>query len=116
MERGTKEKYTMNNEESSTGKPINTVPSFISGLSCKRFIAYAILLSLLYMGAHLLGFREYTAVLSGTASFSKRHQFFGAFYIIFYMCFVVIVPVLLIASVLTEMRVIIKRYYMKGSK
>ena len=86
-----------------------TKPFLTSGLSCKRFIAYAILISLLFWGVHLLGFREYTGILSGTASLNKYHQYYGAIYIILYMCFVVIVPVLLIASVLTEIGVILMR-------
>ncbi|MCW5211820.1 hypothetical protein VU04_02795 [Desulfobulbus sp. TB] len=68
----------------------------------QRFTAYAILFILLFAGAHLLGFREYTGILSGTASLDQYHQYYGVLYILLYVNFVVIVPVLLIASVLTE--------------
>ena len=68
----------------------------------QRFTAYALLLSLLFTGAHLLGFREYTGILSGTASLDQYHQYYGAIYILLYVNFAVTVPILLLAGVLTE--------------
>ena len=65
-----------------------------------RFLAYAALLSVLFIVAHLLGFREYTGILSGTAAFGAACQFMGALYIILYLCFTGIVPVLVIAGLL----------------
>ena len=106
----------MNNTEISVSDPIITQSSLFSGLSCKRFLAYALLLSLLFLGAYVFGFREYTGILSGTASLSEHYQYCGAIYIILYMCFVVIVPILLIASGLTEIKVIFKRLLRKSSE
>lgn len=68
----------------------------------QRFTAYAILFILLFAGAHLLGFREYTGILSGTASLDQYHQYYGVLYILLYVNFAVTVPILLIAGVLTE--------------
>lgn len=68
----------------------------------QRFRVYAILLALLFFGVHLLGFREYTGILSGTASLDQYNQYYGVLYILLYVNFVVTVPILLIASVLTE--------------
>lgn len=99
----------MDNTKNNTREPMISVPSFISGLSCKRFIAYAMLLFLLFMGAHLLGFREHTGILSGTDFPDKYHLYFGAIYIILYASFVVIAPILLIASLLIETRAFFKR-------
>lgn len=93
----------MNNTEVRVTDPVVTKPSFISRLSCKRFIAYAIVVSLLFGGVHLLGFREHTGILSGTASPNGFHEYYGAIYVILYISFVVFVPILLIASLLTEL-------------
>jgi hypothetical protein len=104
----------MNDTEIGVRDQIITQSSDSLGLSFKRFLAYAVVISLLFFGAHLFGFREYTGILSGTASLSKHHQYYGAIYIILYMCFVVIVPILLIASLLTEIRVAFKRLSKKS--
>lgn len=68
----------------------------------QRFKVYAFLLALLFFGVHLLGFREYTGILSGTASLDQYHQYYGVLYILLYVNFVVTVPILLISSILTE--------------
>ena len=75
----------------------------------QRFTAYAILLTLLFAGAHLLGFREYTGILSGTASLDQYHQYYGVLYILLYVNFAVTVPILLLAGVLTEIRTFFMR-------
>ncbi len=78
---------------------LKPIESFVlSIIHCNRFISYAILLTFLFGCVHLLGFREYTGILSGTISISKVHQAFGMIYIILYFCFVFIVPILLIAK------------------
>ncbi len=74
----------------------------ISKIFRDRFVAYAILLSFLFGCVHFLGFREYTGIISGTTIFSKTHQFFGMLYIILYICFVFIVPILLLAKLFLE--------------
>ncbi len=68
-------------------------------LSCKRFVFYAITLSVLFTCTHMLGFREYTSVLSGTASFNAWSQYCGVLYLLLYLSFVVIIPILLISSI-----------------
>jgi hypothetical protein len=73
-----------------------------ASLSCRRFVAYALLLGILFVAAHLAGLREYTSVLSGTGILGFRHRFFGTAYILLYFGFVGIVPVLIIASALLK--------------
>ena len=73
------------------------------------------MISVLFSVVHLLGFREYTGVLSGTASLNQYHQYYGAIYIILYVCFVVIMPVLLIAGGLTGIMAALTRVHGKSS-
>jgi len=54
--------------------------------------------SLAFVVADLLGFRAYTSVLSGTASFGMLQSCFGALYLLLYAGVVVLVPALLIAA------------------
>lgn len=72
-----------------------------------RSLAWAFLvrageLSVVFLVAHLLGLKQYTAVLSGTAAFGVLQQLGGFVYIVFYGLFVVGVPVLLIAAALAK--------------
>ena len=60
----------------------------------------AALLTAMYLLVHLAGMRQYTSVLSGTASFGPLHRLFGVIYIVFYGLFVVCVPILLLAAAL----------------
>ena len=70
--------------------------------SCHRFISYAIVFTVLFLSAHLLGFREQTAVLSGTSVATPLQQICGLVYILLYLCFVAFVPILLIASAVVK--------------
>jgi len=60
----------------------------------------AIVLSLAFGAVHLLGFRAYTAMLSGTGSIALTHRLFGAAYLLLHACFVFLVPTLLLAAAL----------------
>ena len=62
------------------------------------FLKRAVLYSLAFGLAHLLGFRAYTSLLSGTASFGVLQCMFGTVYLVLYLGFVLLAPVLLIAS------------------
>jgi hypothetical protein len=105
----------MNAGEIRESDPITGRPSPVPGLSCRRFIAYALVICVLFSVVHLLGFRDYTGVLSGTASLNRSHQYFGALYIILYVSFVVIMPVLLIAGGLTGIMAVLTRVHGKSS-
>ena len=69
-------------------------------LAGSRFLTYAVLLSVLFIVAHLLGFREYTGILSGTAALGDAYKFMGTLYILLYISFTGIVPILVIAGLL----------------
>ena len=91
--------------ERATERQAMNKPSFLAHLFCKRFAAYAVLLSLLFAGAHLLGFREHVGILSGTSSLTAQDQYFGAMYLLLYAGFVVFVPIFLLATALGEILV-----------
>jgi hypothetical protein len=115
MERSGKEIKEMNetghNPEVNTNISINARSNPATGLSCRWFIVCAILLSAIFLSLHLLGFRKYTSILSGTGSFSTWYQCCGVVYILFYICFVGIVPILLIASALLKGVGVLKHLY-----
>lgn len=71
-------------------------------LSCRRFLGYSIALTVLFLVAHVAGLREHTAALSGTGVFTDTTRFFGVAYILLYVCFVGIVPILLVATVFVK--------------
>ncbi len=68
--------------------------------SYRRFFSYALLLSVLFALAHLAGLKDHTAVLAGTHSGGVVPQYFGVAYLIVYVMFVCLVPVLVIAGLL----------------
>jgi hypothetical protein len=65
-----------------------------------RFLALALLLSGLFLLAHLLGLREYTNILSGTGALTIGLMYGGMVYILLYVSVVGIVPICLIAGAL----------------
>lgn len=67
-----------------------------------RFLAGAILFSVLFAAVHLLGFRTYTSILSGTGSLGTWEKLCGAAYIALYACFVILVPMRIIAAALLK--------------
>jgi len=64
----------------------------------RGFVKRAVLWSLAFCVAHLLGFRAYMSLLSGTAPLGQMERAFGATYLVLYVGFVFLVPVLLIAA------------------
>lgn len=68
----------------------------------RAFALRAAALCAAFLVAHLLGLRQYTSVLSGTAAFGFPQLLRGVVYITFYVLFVVWVPVLLIAAALAR--------------
>ena len=68
----------------------------------RSFVYRAVVLSAVFLIAHLLNLRQYTAVLSGAAPLGDFQRLCGASYIVFYGLFVACVPVLLIAAALAK--------------
>ncbi len=66
------------------------------------FLVRAVLWSGAFGTAHLLGFRDYTAVLFGTVPHGTVQQVLGMLYVVLYVGFVFLVPVLIIAAVLVQ--------------
>ena len=64
----------------------------------RRFLLGAGTMAVPFLIAHLLGLRQYTSVLSGTASFGTLQRVGGALYLALYGLFVVCVPVWVIAA------------------
>ena len=62
----------------------------------------AAILTLTFLILHLLGLRQYTSVLSGTATFSVVKQALGATYGVIYALFITLTPILLIAAALAK--------------
>ena len=73
--------------------------TMIRAMLHNRFIAYALLVSVLFGVSHLLGFRVHTSILSGTSSLSGLDQFYGALYLLLYLLFVTGVPISFLSGV-----------------
>ena len=73
-------------------------------LSAKDMIQRAIAISGLFLVVHLAGFREYTGILNGTIGSldlgGNLSAFLAVFYIVIYLAFVIVVPVLVLAAVI----------------
>ena len=65
--------------------------------SGRRFLMYSVWISVLFIIAHATGLRQYTNILSGTASYGTLEVYFGIVYILLYLCFVIVVPIFLLA-------------------
>lgn len=63
-----------------------------------RLLAAAVILTLLFGAAHMLGFREYTSVLAGYADYGAPRESYGLAYVVLYGCSAVLAPVLAIAA------------------
>jgi len=68
----------------------------------RGFLLRVVLILGVFAALHLLGFRKYTCVLSGTSPFGAVKSLFGVVYIVFSGLAVVGVPVLLLATVLAR--------------
>jgi len=71
-------------------------------LSAKDLLQRAIAISGLFLAVHLAGFREFAGVLNGTIGSLtlgwNLSAFLAVIYIVFYLAFVVLVPVLVLAA------------------
>jgi hypothetical protein len=62
--------------------------------SPRGFLVVAAALAAIFLGAHLLGWREETRFLSGTPA----EPLFGLVYLIFHFAFVLVVPALVLGA------------------
>ena len=73
-------------------------------LSPKDLLQRAGAISVLFLVAHLAGLREFTSVLNGTigsvAAGWKLSGFLALIYILLYLAFVILVPVLVLAAMI----------------
>ena len=73
-------------------------------LSARDMLQRAAVISVIFLVAHLAGFREYTGILNGTIGSLtlgwNLSAFLAVIYILFYLAFVVLVPVLVLAAIL----------------
>jgi len=73
-------------------------------LSARDMVQRAGGISALFLLAHLAGLREFTSVLNGTVGSTavnvKLGTFLAAVYILVYLAFVILVPVLVLAAVM----------------
>ena len=71
-------------------------------LSAKDLLQRAAVISGLFLAVHLAGFQEFTGVLNGTIGSLtlgwKLSAFLAVIYIVFYLAFVILAPVLLLAA------------------
>ena len=68
----------------------------------RAFVVRAVLWAVAFGIAHLLGFKAYTAILSGTTPYGTVQHVLGLVYIVLYVGLVFLVPVLIIAAVLVK--------------
>jgi hypothetical protein len=77
-------------------------------LSVKDMLQRAIALSGLFLAVHLAGFREYTGILNGTIGSLdlgwNLSAFLAVFYIVLYLAFVIVVPMLVLAAAILMVR------------
>ena len=77
-------------------------------LSAKDLLQRAAAISGLFLAVHLAGFREFTGVLNGTigslALGWNLSAFLAVIYIVFYLAFVVLVPISILAAVILGVR------------
>lgn len=66
----------------------------------RRLVARALLLATLFALLHLLGWRRYAAVLSGTTAVDAAALLRGTAYVLFYGCAVFVSPVLALAAII----------------
>jgi hypothetical protein len=71
-------------------------------LSARDLAQRAVAISAAFLLAHLAGLREFTSVLNGTVGSTavnvKLGTFLAAVYILLYLAFVILVPVLILAA------------------
>lgn len=76
------------------------IVQFVRAIWKNRFLKAAVVLSILFCGVHILGFRAHTNIISGTGEFTAWHMYCGVGYLLLYVGFVVLVPIFVIAAIL----------------
>jgi hypothetical protein len=70
--------------------------------SPRGFLVRALVISAAFLAVHLSGLRDYTSVLNGTVGSTsaswKTSAYFGLGYLVIYLAFVLLVPVLILAA------------------
>jgi len=70
--------------------------------SPRGFLLRAAIIGVVFLALHLAGLRDYTSVLNGTAGSAaagwKISVVLGVSYLIFYLAFVLVVPMLILAA------------------
>ena len=73
-------------------------------LSARDLLQRAVALSGLFLLAHIAGLREFTSVLNGTVGSTsinvKLGTYLAAVYILLYLAFVILVPILILAAIM----------------
>jgi len=73
-------------------------------LSARDLLQRAGAISVLFLVAHVAGLREFTSVLNGTvgsvAAGWKLSSFLAVIYILLYLAFVILVPILILAAMI----------------
>ena len=73
-------------------------------LSARDLVSRAIIITLGFAIAHLLGFREQTSFLSGTLSSNQMPSFLSLFmglsYIVLFLAFTVLAPILIMGALI----------------
>ncbi|MGA9452363.1 MAG: hypothetical protein WBW41_13585 [Verrucomicrobiia bacterium] len=86
-------------------------------LSANDLLQRAGAMSVLFLAVHLAGFREFTGVLNGTIGSLtlgwNLSAFLAVVYILLYLAFVILVPVLIIAAIILT---IWQRFFGKSQK
>ena len=74
-------------------------------LSPKDFLQRAAIVAFIFLMTHLAGLREFTSILNGTVGSVEmswqKAAFLGVLYLILYMAFILIVPILIIAAAIS---------------
>ncbi|NIQ37908.1 MAG: hypothetical protein GTN81_04875 [Proteobacteria bacterium] len=86
------------------------------GRAIRGLLVRAVLWFLAFGVAHLLGFRAFTSFLLGTADFGLSQRLFGAVYLVLCAAFVLLVPILLIASGLMKGAALTIGLWMRANK
>ena len=85
-------------------------------LSPKDLLQRAFAIAVIFLLLHLVGLREYTSVLNGTVGSValgwKLSGFLAVIYIVAYLAFVVLVPVLILAAMILMAW---QKYFQRGS-
>ncbi|OGV39014.1 MAG: hypothetical protein A2X48_17780 [Lentisphaerae bacterium GWF2_49_21] len=68
-------------------------------LSVRRYMGYAVFITVFFLLLHVLGFREYTSAISGILP-GYKETVFGLIYVFMYFAFIGFVPILLISAVI----------------